>query len=76
MFVVAAAGYKGWKGLSLRVGTQKQMATVEYKSMERKKIVEAGYRIIMSVGDQWNDLNGDPRAERSVKLPNPFYYLP
>jgi acid phosphatase len=71
-----AAGYKGWKGLSLREGPQKNMATVEYKSQERKKIVDAGYRIVMSVGDQWSDLNGDARAEISVKLPNPFYYLP
>jgi acid phosphatase len=71
-----AAGYKGWKGLSLREGPQKTMATVEYKSEERKKIVDAGYRIVMSVGDQWSDLNGEPRAEISVKLPNPFYYLP
>jgi predicted secreted acid phosphatase len=52
------------------------MATVEYKSEERKKIVDAGYRIVMSVGDQWSDLNGEPRAEISVKLPNPFYYIP
>jgi acid phosphatase len=71
-----AAGYKGWKGLSLREGPQKTMATVEYKSQERKKIVDAGYRIVMNVGDQWSDLNGDARAEISVKLPNPFYYLP
>jgi acid phosphatase len=71
-----AAGYKGWKGLSLRVGPQKEMPTVAYKSEERKKIVNAGYRIVMSVGDQWSDLNGEPRAEISVKLPNPFYYLP
>jgi len=71
-----AAGYKGWKGLSLREGAQKTMATVQYKSEERKKIVDAGYRIVMSVGDQWSDLNGEPRAEISVKLPNPFYYLP
>jgi acid phosphatase len=71
-----AAGYKGWKGLSLREGPQKTMATVEYKSEERKKIVDAGYRIVMSVGDQWSDLNGEPRAEISVKLPNPFYYIP
>ena len=71
-----AAGYKGWKGLSLRVGPQKTMGTVEYKREERKKIVDAGYRIVMSVGDQWSDLNGEPRAEISVKLPNPFYYLP
>ncbi len=52
------------------------MATVEYKSEERKKIVDAGYRIVMSMGDQWSDLNGEPKAEISVKLPNPFYYLP
>jgi acid phosphatase len=71
-----AAGYKGWKGLSLRVGPQKQMATIEYKSAERKKILDAGYRIVMSVGDQWSDLMGEPKAEISVKLPNPFYYLP
>jgi acid phosphatase len=71
-----AAGFKGWKGLALRKGPQKQMSTVEYKSEERKKIVDAGYRIVMSMGDQWSDLNGDPKAEISVKLPNPFYYLP
>jgi acid phosphatase len=71
-----AAGYKGWKGLGLREGPQKMMATVAYKSEERKKILDAGYRIVMSVGDQWSDLNGEPRAEISVKLPNPFYYLP
>jgi acid phosphatase len=70
------AGYKGWKGLALREGPEKAMATVEYKSAERKKIVDAGYRIVMSVGDQWSDLDGEPRAEISVKLPNPFYYLP
>ena len=71
-----AAGYKGWKGLALREGDEKMMTTVEYKSGERKKIVDAGYRIVMSVGDQWSDLNGEHKAEISVKLPNPFYYLP
>jgi acid phosphatase len=71
-----AAGYKGWKGLALREGAEKTMGTVEYKSTERKKIVDAGYRIVMSAGDQWSDLDGESRAEVSVKLPNPFYYLP
>jgi acid phosphatase len=71
-----AAGYKGWKGLALREGPQKAMATAEYKSQERKKIVDAGYRIVMNVGDQWSDLDGTSKGEISVKLPNPFYYLP
>ena len=71
-----AAGYKNWTGLRLRVGDETRMSTVEYKSMERRKIVEDGYRIVMNIGDQWSDLNGEPRGEVSVKLPNPFYYLP
>jgi acid phosphatase len=70
------AGFKGWKGLALRQGPQKQMATIAYKSQERQKIVDAGYRIVLNMGDQWSDLNGDARGETSVKLPNPFYYLP
>jgi acid phosphatase len=73
---LASAGYKGWKGLALREGAEKTMTTVEYKSLERKKIVDAGYRIVMNVGDQWSDLNGEPKGEISVKLPNPFYYIP
>lgn len=70
------SGFKGWKGLALRQGPQKQMSTVAYKSQERQKIVDAGYRIVLNMGDQWSDLNGEARGETSVKLPNPFYYLP
>ncbi len=73
---LTAAGYKGWKGLALRTGPQKTMSTIEYKSQERQKIAADGYRIVMSVGDQWSDLKGTAKAEISVKLPNPFYYLP
>jgi hypothetical protein len=70
------AGFKGWKGLALRVGAQQHMKTAEYKSEERQKIVNAGYRIVLNMGDQWSDLNGTARGEMSVKLPNPSYYLP
>ena len=71
-----AAGFEGWAGLALRNGAENKMGTVEYKSGERKKIVDAGYKIILNVGDQMSDLNGAPQAELSVKLPNPFYYIP
>jgi hypothetical protein len=71
-----AAGYHGWTGLALRDGAENGMPTIEYKSAERRKIVEKGYHIVLSVGDQWSDLLGDPQAEVSVKLPNPFYFLP
>lgn len=71
-----SAGYDHWAGLALRGTHPKEQSTTEYKSAERKKIVDAGYHIILNVGDQMSDLNGSPQAERSVKLPNPFYYIP
>ncbi|MGC1360115.1 MAG: HAD family acid phosphatase [Silvibacterium sp.] len=39
-------------------------------------IVKQGYTIVLNVGDQWSDLKGSPQAEFSVKLPDPFYYIP
>jgi predicted secreted acid phosphatase len=71
-----AAGFHGWTGLALRNGAENSMATIAYKSEERQKIVGKGYSLVLSVGDQWSDLLGDPQAGLSVKLPNPFYFLP
>jgi phosphoglycolate phosphatase-like HAD superfamily hydrolase len=71
-----AAGYHGWTGLALRDASELKMATIAYKSAERAKIAAKGYRIVLNVGDQWSDLLGTPKADVSVKLPNPFYFLP
>jgi acid phosphatase len=71
-----SAGYTGWQGLILRSPSQAKEATIAFKSEARQTIVDAGYRIILSVGDQFSDLTGKPAAELSVKLPNPFYYIP
>ena len=73
---LTTAGYKGWKRLILRNQSEISMPTTQYKASERAKIEAEGYRIILNMGDQWSDLNGIPKAEVSVKLPNPFYYLP
>ena len=70
------AGYHDWAGLALRKAHPATQTTVDYKSAERRKIVDAGYKIVLNVGDQMSDLKGDPQAEMSVKLPNPFYYIP
>ncbi|ROS47599.1 HAD family acid phosphatase [Curtobacterium sp. PhB78] len=50
--------------------------TVEYKALTRKHIEQdLGYDITLNIGDQWSDLQGG-YADRSLKLPNPTYYLP
>lgn len=69
-------GYADWQRLILRSPAQSAESTIAFKSRARQAIVDAGYRIVLNVGDQFSDLKGIPRAELSVKLPNPFYYLP
>ncbi|ROR30000.1 putative acid phosphatase of HAD superfamily subfamily IIIB [Curtobacterium sp. JUb34] len=50
--------------------------TVEYKALTRKHIEQdLGYDITLNIGDQWSDLQGG-YADRSLKLPNPTYFLP
>ncbi len=50
--------------------------TVEYKAGTRKHIQDdLGMTIVGNIGDQFSDLQGG-YAARSVKLPNPTYYLP
>ena len=72
-----AEGYGQWEELYLRPEDHPKDQTVTaYKSGDRAKIVAKGYRIALNVGDQMSDLNGDPQAEHSVKMPNPFYYIP
>lgn len=46
--------------------------TQTFKTDTRRQIVEAGYTIIANIGDQHSDLDGG-FAERTFKLPNPFY---
>ncbi len=72
-----AVGYDRWAGLYLRPEDHPKTQTVtEYKSSDRGQIVAKGYRIVLNVGDQMSDLLGNPEADHSVKLPNPFYLIP
>lgn len=69
-------GYMHWAGLVLRTPAEAQTPTTIYKAGARQKIVGAGYRIAVNMGDQMSDLNGSPQADVSVKLADPFYYIP
>jgi predicted secreted acid phosphatase len=69
-------GYTRWAGLTMRSRDQLDMPTIAYKSEARARIVRAGYRIAVNVGDQMSDLLGKPQAEYSVKLSDPFYFIP
>lgn len=47
----------------------------EFKTLQRKQIIESGYRIVINMGDQMSDLEGG-YAEATFKLPNPMYFVP
>jgi len=71
---LAAAGYE-WTGVLLKPDALRTSSAVEFKAAERKKLVEQGYTIVVNIGDQMSDLDGG-FAERTYKLPNPFYFVP
>lgn len=69
--------YDQWEKLYLRpVDHPASQSVTEYKSGDRADIVSKGYRIVLNVGDQMSDLEGNPMADHSVKMPNPFYCIP
>ena len=68
------AGYHHWAGLYLRPNNYKNTSIIPFKSEARKAISKQGYTIIASIGDQYSDLKGG-YAEKTFKLPNPYYYL-
>ncbi|KAK6236403.1 hypothetical protein SCA6_011740 [Theobroma cacao] len=67
------AGYTDWERLILRGPSDDGTLATVYKSEKRSDLVNEGYRIHGSSGDQWSDLLGFAVAKRSFKLPNPIY---
>jgi len=70
-------GYNHWSGLYLTPATyhQKFKSIIPFKTKMRKKIEAKGYDIVMTIGDQSSDLKGG-YADRGIKLPNPYYFVP
>jgi hypothetical protein len=69
------AGYDGWQDLIMRPISSAGSVS-DYKSGARKAIADdRHYTIIANVGDQESDLRGG-YAEKTFKLPNPFYFIP
>ena len=72
---LADAGYSNWDGLTLRPTDYKEKSISTFKIREREKIKKQGYDIVLNIGDQQSDLVGG-YADKTFKLPNPYYFLP
>ena len=71
-----AAGYDGWTALYMRppVPDNSFKNVQDFKTSKRADISRQ-FRIIANIGDQQSDLDGG-YAERTWRVPNPFYYIP
>jgi predicted secreted acid phosphatase len=73
---LAAAGYAHADGLKMKPNDYPHAnSVIPYKSGARKSVAAEGYTIVMNIGDQQSDLAGG-YAEKSFKLPNPYYFIP
>jgi predicted secreted acid phosphatase len=68
---LAAVGYGDHAGVYFKPNDFGD-TTQAFKTAIRRRLTEDGYTIIANIGDQQSDLDGG-YAERTFKLPNPFY---
>lgn len=68
------AGFHDWAALYLKPEDYNKPSVIPFKSQTRAVISKLGYTIIASIGDQESDLKGG-YAEKTFKLPNPYYYI-
>lgn len=68
-------GFKDWDGLILRPLDDHRISSSFFKTNARVEIEKHGYDIVLNMGDQQCDLVGG-HADKTFKLPNPYYLLP
>jgi predicted secreted acid phosphatase len=64
----------GYDGLYMRANDDHRAAEL-MKTAYRQQIERLGFKIVVSIGDQYSDLFGG-HAEDCEKLPNRIYYIP
>lgn len=68
-------GITGFRKLILRSPAEAKLSAQDYKSQNRRLLEEAGWSIMLSIGDQPSDMLGG-YADHGFLLPNPMYMIP
>lgn len=69
-------GFEEWEGVYLKPMDYHGGHAKDFKSKWREHIQSLGYTIVLNIGDQQSDLDGDPHAIYDIKIPNPAYFIP
>lgn len=67
-------GYTDFDTLIVRNESARKISASDFKTSIRKELTTEGYDIILCVGDQWSDLEGEYTGIK-VKLPNYLYQI-
>ena len=67
-------GYEVFDTLLTQREHEYKLSATEFKSSKRVELIEMGYEIIGTVGDQWSDLDGHHHGIQ-VKIPNYLYQI-
>lgn len=68
-------GFKDYDGLALKPMSYHESSAAPYKISERVKVESQGYDIVLNLGDELSDLSGG-HADKTFKLPDPYYFTP
>lgn len=68
-------GFTKYEKLIVRSRAEEKLTAQKYKTAQRKKLVEYGYKIVGNIGDQWSDLKGGYSGYK-IKIPNYRYSIP
>lgn len=69
-------GFTNWQGVFFKPMEYAGNKAMEFKTKWRAYIESLGYTIVLNIGDQWSDLEGDPQARYNLKIANPAYFIP
>lgn len=67
-------GITEFENLITRSPKTSKMSAIVFKNYERSVLSDKGYDIILTIGDQWSDLEGENTGLK-VKLPNYLYLI-
>lgn len=67
-------GYIDFDTLIVRSEQERKLGAAQFKLQKRKELTLKGYEIIICVGDQWTDFEGENTGIK-VKIPNYLYEI-
>jgi len=69
-------GFEVWENVFCKPMDYHGEHAKDFKSKWRAHIVSLGYKIVLNIGDQQSDLDGDPHAIYDIKIANAAYFIP